>query len=519
MTEKFSRRDFIKLTGTGMAASASLALGFPKFPETDYSVFDVLNSRTKCALAEKASSLISPSPEAADTLAKKLGGRSASADRISGPLAVEQLMGITTFGVKSKDFLPADIRQLGTNTENDPFFRTFPRTSFDAFGISTSTLDFDFNSADLVPGDFLYFIGKDLNSDYMMTISRRDSLGMLWTVTNTPDKSGRYVITEVPAWDPKNPESSFIKQLASGNNSVGFVTGQNGVDIFRLKPREKSAFDMIDHSEVAQKLQEKINLTVKSAKGEWRVMVSNMDSGKIVAENNSRELRYSASLTKVPLAMSTLAYLEYKAGSPEELQKVLKTTYLEGRTFDSLFRAMLSNASDEDAAHTLIRYLEKEKVDIQALIASQGIVNTNIETRLSTEEDIWKLFKNLHDRNNKGILKYPGSHDYLLECMSKYDPQKKVWLETLHGNSRGLNIGKIYHKIGFINNKAVAVAVADSGIVEVEDRSYFISLNGQPRKGVELDFFELGAELVTFVDLFAEYMSEDKNFSGAARVF
>ncbi|KKR69411.1 MAG: hypothetical protein UU12_C0045G0005 [Candidatus Woesebacteria bacterium GW2011_GWA2_40_7b] len=462
MTGEFSRRNFIKLTGTGMVALAGLPLGFPKFPETDYSVFDVLNSRTKCALAEKARSLISPSPEAADALAKKLGGRSASTDRISGPLAVEQLMGITTF-------------------------------SFDAFGISTSALDFDFNSADLVPGDFLYFIGKDLNSDYMMTISRRDSLGTLWAVTNTPDKSGRYVITEVPAWDPKNPEASFIKQLASGNNSVGFVTGQNGVDIFRLKPREKSALDMIDHSEVPQKLQEKINLTVKSAKGEWRVMVSNMDSGKIVAENNSRELRYSASLTKVPLAMSTLAYLEYKAGSPEALQKVLKTTYLEERTFDSLFRSMLSNASDEDAARTLIRYLEKEKVDIQALIASQGIANTNIETRLSTEEDIWKLFKNLHDRNNKGMLKYPGSHDYLLECMSKYDPSAKVWL--------------------------VAVAVADSGIVEVEDRSYFISLNGQPKKGVELDFFNLGAELVTFVDLFAGYMSEDKNSSGAARVF
>src|SRR3990167_10958974 len=105
MIDKLSRRDFIKLSA---AASASLALGFPKFAENDYGVLDVLNSRTKCALAEKASSLMSPSPEAADALAKKLGGRFASTDRISGPLAVEQLMGITTFGVRPSDFLSAD---------------------------------------------------------------------------------------------------------------------------------------------------------------------------------------------------------------------------------------------------------------------------------------------------------------------------------------------------------------------------------------------------------------------------
>lgn len=516
MTEKFSRRDFLNLAKFAGMSMGTLALRFPpKFVESDYSALDALNSQTKCALAEKASSLISPSPDAADVLAQKLGGRGASADKISGPLAVEQLIGITTFGVSPSDFLSADIRQLGTNTQKDPFFRTFPRTSFDAFGVSAPALDFDFNSAGLVPGDFLYFIGEDPKSDYMMTISRRDSLGTLWAVVNTPQESGRYIISEVPAWNPKNPEASFIKQLASGNNSVGFTSGQKGFDLFRLKPGEKSAFDIIDHSETAQKLQEKINSTVKSAKGKWHVMVSNIDSGKIVAENGSRELRYSASLTKVPLAMSALAYLEHKAGTPEELQKVLRTTYLEGRTFESLFRAMLSDASNEDAANALERYLEKEKVDIQALIASQGIVNTNIETRLSTEEDIWKLFKNLYNRNNRGILKYPSSHNFLLECMSKYDSQAKIWLERLHGNPKGLDVRNIYHKIGYVNYGDL-VAVADSGIVEVNDplapsgvRSYFISLNGQPKKGVELDFFELGAELMTFIDVFVGYMSED----------
>jgi hypothetical protein len=57
------------------------------------------------------------------------------------------------------------------------------------------------------------------------------------------------------------------------------------------------------------------------------------------------------------------------------------------------------------------------------------------------------------------------------------------------------------------------VIAADSGIVEMksgpelsESRPYFVSLNGQRRKGSDCKFTEMGTELLSFVEVFAKYL-------------
>lgn len=495
-----SRRDFLKASGVGSAAALL------RLPESISA--DVLDTRTQQAIARKAASLIRPTPEGANALSDSLNNfEFSSADIICGPLAAYQLIETVTYGVEPYDFWQADARKIDGRT--DPFSQAFPADKFDTLNVKSPIIDFDFNSAYLQPGDFIYFMSKIRGWDHMVTVSRRDAGGTLWAVTNYPGEDKKFIIKEVPLWNPKNPDQSFVKELAKGDNPDNFSSGQGGFLLYRLKAGESSALNVFEQSVEAQNLRSDIKSIAKNAKGEWHVMIADVDSGKILAENLSRIPRHSASVIKVPMAMCLMSVLEDKYKSPQELQDFLNTNFLGGRTFNQLLGAMLVD-SEEEATARLADYLISLKVDSKALLESWGIKNTMLSTRSSTEEDMWKIFTNLYDVGNNTALKFPFSHQYLLKFLSTYTVGDKERLGTLSADGVGVN--KIYDKRGSIATNQMVV-VADSGIIEAKtrplflwSRPYFVSINGTPRRGTECSYETLESEFLLFVQAFAKYL-------------
>ncbi len=513
--KEFSRRDFLKITWASLAV-APIALWLPDLlvagPETNRNYLDVLNEQTKLAIAAKASSLIRPTPEGAIELSDWLRNTVySSASNICGPLAMYQQIGTTTYGVRPEDLWLANVRMMDKVRRTDIFSRAFPDDKFDNLEITTQIAGFDFNSINLQPGDFLYFMGANgRGSDHMMTISRRDQDGTLWAVTNYPDQNKKFIVIEVPVWNSKNPETSFVKEFAKGNNSVGFSSGQGGFMLWRLKIGEASAYDTFDHSHEAETLRSSIEAMARSAQGQWDVIVTDVDSGKIIAENSSNMLRQSASVIKVPLAMCVMSILEQKVQSQSELADYLRNNLFKGTTFDQSLTQMLVN-SDEQATARMSEFLTSKRVDSQALLSSWGIKDTIPSYRISTEQDTWRLFMSLYNTDDGKILHYPFSHQYLLGLLSSYSSDDLTRLGTLH--DYGVKVKRIYNKIGSVASRDLSI-VADAGIVEVSSpnwlfpssKPYFISINGQQRSGSNCTYKTLEAEFSDLIGIIAQYL-------------
>lgn len=500
----------MKISG---ASVVSLAFKGLSGPEVNRSSFDVLNDKTQAVLEAKAKSLIRPTPEGATALADELRGSTESgASYMCGPLASVQLKGITTFGYIPNDFWLANARLINKDVGTDIFSSAFPSDKFDLVESDKPITGFDFGLINIQPGDFIYFFGaNDQGGDHMITVSKRDSGGTLWGITNYPNANGDFVVKDVPIWNNENPEESFIKELAEGRNSINFSSGQGGFKLWRMKPDSTTAYDQIDRSRDGAELQLKIESLAENAKAKWHVLIADIDSGKILAENQSRIPRHSASVIKVPIAMCVMSVVESKAKTEAEIKDYLANTYIDERSLNRLIKAMLVT-SEEGATESLCKYLVDQQVDTHVRLSSWGINNTYPSYRRSTEEDIYKTFANLYDKNDNRALKYRSSHKYLLDYLSAFSDGDKTRLGKL--SSFGIDVKKIYNKRGSIATKEMEV-VADSGIVEVAGESlifwnkpYFISLNGTPRKNTECSYETLEEELLTFVEAFAKYLND-----------
>lgn len=504
----------MKVTAVGAAALALPMLGLPAGPEMDRDSSDVLNGQTQQAIRNKALSVIRYTPDGAAELADRLrNGSYSSADNICGPLAAFQLIGTVIYGVRPEDFWLANAREIDKTGRTDIFSRAFPDNKFDNFQITSPIADFDFGALNLQPGDFLYFMaGKTSGSDHMVTVSRRDKDGILWAMTNYPNQDKKFVVIEVPVWDPKNPGASFVKDLAKGKNSVGFSSGQGGFMLWRLKNGETSAYDLFDQAQEARSLQNGIEETVRSAQGKWNVVVADMDSDKIIAESSSRMLRQSASVIKVPVAMCVLSVLESKVKSGSELADYLKNMSLKDATFDQLFTRMLVN-SDEESTGRLTDFLVSQKVDTGALLTSWGMGDTNLFTRVSTEEDIKRSFASVYNIDDGRALRFPYSHGYLLNLLSGFSADHTTRFGALSGY--GVKVNRVYDKIGSVAGRDLSI-VADAGVIEVRllldrffpiNRSYFISVNGQPKRGSGCDYKTLETEFSGLMGQIAKYLN------------
>src|SRR5512146_2529264 len=241
---KLSRADFLKLGGLGLGA---LAFG-PRFeglgfegPEVRHNFLDVLSYGAQVELAMRAETLIRPTSEGANALADELrNAKSSDANNICGPLAIAQINQVVSYGTRPEDFWLLNPQEP---TSQKILTETFPPEKFDKFEVTTPLGDYDFNSwtgHGVEPGDFFFFRAKDRGSSHLVAISRRGHDGKLYCTTNYPNATGKFITKEVVFWDPGHPETSWIKELAKGENTAKFASGNAGFYQYRLKKFEAS---------------------------------------------------------------------------------------------------------------------------------------------------------------------------------------------------------------------------------------------------------------------------------------
>jgi hypothetical protein len=112
----------------------------------------------------------------------------------------------------------------------------FPPERYEWYHFDTRTIDFDFNTFPLLPGDFIYlYAGINGTFEHIITVSRVDEAGRAYTVSNLATEDG-FVIRELMLYDPNHPgEGQFYDWMDREMNGWLGMTGDGGFDLWRPK--------------------------------------------------------------------------------------------------------------------------------------------------------------------------------------------------------------------------------------------------------------------------------------------
>lgn len=110
----------------------------------------------------------------------------------------------------------------------------FPVDRFEWHHFDTSTIEFDFESFPLLPGDFIYlYTGINGTFEHIITVSRVDEAGRAYTVSNLATEDG-FVIRELMLYDPNEPGvGQFYDWMDREINAWLGMTGDGGFDLWR----------------------------------------------------------------------------------------------------------------------------------------------------------------------------------------------------------------------------------------------------------------------------------------------
>jgi hypothetical protein len=96
----------------------------------------------------------------------------------------------------------------------------------------------DWNATPLVPGDFIYiYSGTGGNFEHMLVVTRVDSLGRAYSVTNYNTEQG-FVITEALLYDPADSNTGLFSQWTEKQFQKLGSTGYAGFEVWRLKENQ-----------------------------------------------------------------------------------------------------------------------------------------------------------------------------------------------------------------------------------------------------------------------------------------
>jgi hypothetical protein len=155
---------------------------------------------------------------------------------ICGPLAVAILRDA---GVISSDIVPHDYWLLDPAKVIDQrlLAAAFPPEQFTHEAFSTPLNKVDWNAAPLLPGDFLFiWHGSWGNFDHMLTVSRVDSQGRTYAVTNFGTPAG-YMIAETMLYDPLDPMDGIFRTWTKERDQILGSTGFGGYEVWRARPQ------------------------------------------------------------------------------------------------------------------------------------------------------------------------------------------------------------------------------------------------------------------------------------------
>jgi hypothetical protein len=113
--------------------------------------------------------------------------------------------------------------------------KLFPEQDFFWYHTKIRTAKFDFYNHPLYAGDWLYLFGGTMGYDHMLTVTRRDSQGRVYSVTNSNTPQG-FEINEYLLYDPASPQSGVLSTWNNARARGKFgTTGQGGFILIRKK--------------------------------------------------------------------------------------------------------------------------------------------------------------------------------------------------------------------------------------------------------------------------------------------
>ena len=408
---------------------------------------DILTENQKERLAAAALTFRADSEIEAIKIARSLGylvndGHPAS---VCGPLSIAILRdaGLVSPYVDLHEFWLFNPRNGNVILE-----RTFPEEDFLWFQTDQSISTFDFQSFPLKSGDFIYLFAGDPGSfEHMLTVSRVDSQGRAFSVTNFDSQDG-YKIQEVVLYDPTRPgEGKFYDWTNRKYARIG-MTGFGGFLLRRFKTPVR------DKSELEKQLGNDIDQTIKDSGGTWRIYVKEIGGPVLYARQERRPL-HTASVIKVPISMLFFKSLEIVG--TKDYENFLKKG-VDGRSYEQLLRSMLID-SEEDATTSFEKVILENRLDVMKILHGWGAPHTYLNIRQSTAMEMASLFEGL----------------YVGRCLEAIP--SKIILDNLQAYTPGddLRLGKIrqflpagysfYNKRGTITDGLLVVA--DTAIVQI----------------------------------------------------
>jgi len=223
---------------------------------------------------------------------------------------------------------------------------------------------------------------------------------------------------------------------------------------------------------------------------DWYILIQNANSGEILFELNADSLFPPASMIKIPTAMAVLSILEDRGRTLEDL----KTTGINGTNFDRLLEDMVVR-SEESAADAL-EYFARGDNQLRKKLDAWELTNTKYDPRTSTASELLASLKLL----NTGAALNEENTQYLLSLMATYTENDQILLGKL---TNQLPECELLNKRGTLLGPTI---VADMGIFECGEQSWYLVVAGTPAAGSSATFEDIQASIEDFATVFASFV-------------
>lgn len=488
--KNLSRREFLKLSSLGIfSIAATPALRrFPSIyppPPNESAVLTIEQQRRLVTASRK---FIASEMGAARQVAMDIDfveGPFEDASTMCGPLSVAILRqaGLLGAWVKPRDFWLVDPK-----INLQPLMDTFPESLYAWKSYTTPLKEFDFSSAPLQAGDFMYLQAAPGDTfEHVLVVNRVDSLGRAYSVTNLFVTTGT-IIEERMLYDPQQPGTGQFVDWGNRQLKNRFGnTGKAGFRIWRVKDGHSLELSTDENS---TQLRENLDELLLSAQGDWHGAIKQIN-GDSLYQFNPYATFHPASTIKVPIAMGFYQWLEDQL--IDDWATFLGEHGADGRSFASLLRAMLVD-SEEEATETLLNKLGAGW--LEETWKAWGLKATHLDPRRSSATEIMGLLEDLHT----GRRLSSASNAAILSYMSTYTVNDSTRIGRLRPRlPRG---SVIYNKRGSLVDWPMVVA--DSAILELPNSAYIFTLHGIGHGKASYESLE--ATWAAAVDIFGDYL-------------
>ena len=149
-----------------------------------------------------------------------------------GPLAIAILQ---KAGIIPPDNVPHDYFLINPDNgiDRNLLERTFPNEHYINTRYKIKLNQVNWSAQPLMPGDFLYiYSGEEGNFEHMLVVTRVDSAGRAYSVTNYNTDQG-FIINEVLLYDPNDPTAGIFVQWTKRKEQLLGSTGFAGYEVWR----------------------------------------------------------------------------------------------------------------------------------------------------------------------------------------------------------------------------------------------------------------------------------------------